>query len=270
MTVAAPCAIPPAERELHALEAAAFAAWPCLEEARLEGWRLRFASGYTKRANSANATIEAGPLDATGIEAVERHYAARGLPAIFRLVSFSPAAATDSALEARGYALVDRSLVMTAPLGAHPEALDAAAGTVTLAPKAEPWLRAYQSVSGQLGPGQATHLAMLRAIDGRPAFALDAAGGDSGAAGAACVGLGVLHGGRLGLFDVATRPEARGQGRATRLCAGLMAWGRDAGATGAFLQVVAGNARAIALYERLGFRVAYEYWYRVQPAPTGG
>jgi ribosomal protein S18 acetylase RimI-like enzyme len=253
----------------HALEAAAFAAWPCLEEAHLDGWRLRFASGYTKRANSANATSVSGAMSDAGIDEVERRYAARGLPAIFRLVSFLPdAAATDAALEARGYVLTDRSLVMTAPLSASNEALDAAAGTVALAHGAAPWLRAYQSVSGQIGPGQATHLSMLGAVDGPAAFAFDAPGGDDAAA--ACVGLGVLHGGRLGLFDVATREDARGQGRATRLCAGLMAWGRDAGATGAFLQVVAANARAIALYERLGFRRAYDYWYRVQAHPAAG
>ncbi len=80
---------------------------------------------------------------------------------------------------------------------------------------------------------------------------------------AAC-GLGVVHGGWLGLFDIVTHPQQRGQGFAQRLIRQLLAWAAAQGADGAYLQVMLNNPPALALYQRLGFREAYRYWYRVK------
>ena len=41
-----------------------------------------------------------------------------------------------------------------------------------------------------------------------------------------------------------------------------MAWGRENGATTAYLQVVDANAVARRLYQTLGFEDAYKYHYR--------
>ena len=118
----------------------------------------------------------------------------------------------------------------------------------------------FQAVSGKLGPGQATHLAMLRAIEGPCAPAVWPADGPR------CAGLAVLHQGWAGLFDVATAPDARRQGLARTLCEQLLHWAAAQGAHHAYLQVVQANAGARALYARLGFVTAYRYWYRVKSA----
>ena len=76
--------------------------------------------------------------------------------------------------------------------------------------------------------------------------------------------LGVLHGGWLGLFDIVTHPQQRGQGYAQRLIRQLLDWGAAQGAQGAYLQVMLNNPPALALYQRLGFTEAYRYWYRVK------
>jgi ribosomal protein S18 acetylase RimI-like enzyme len=253
---ASPSAAPAGIASLHALEAAAFAAWPAIEEEHVHGWRLRFAQGYTKRANSANATASSEALRAVDIDEIERRYAARGLPPIFRLVSFSPAAnALDAALEARGYAWVDASEVWVAALAGGDAAT---AGVPELVADAADWLGVFQAVSGQHGDDQAIHLAMLESIAAEKAFAVERDGSP------ACCGLGVRDDAHVGLFDIVTRADRRGQGRAARLCAGLLAWGHARGATTAYLQVLATNTPAIRLYERLGFRRAYGYGYRVK------
>jgi ribosomal protein S18 acetylase RimI-like enzyme len=69
----------------------------------------------------------------------------------------------------------------------------------------------------------------------------------------------------VGLFDIVVDPAARRRGAGKRITAALMAWGRSLGAAGAYVQVVASNVAAIGLYERLGFRVAYGYHYRIRP-----
>ena len=66
----------------------------------------------------------------------------------------------------------------------------------------------------------------------------------------------------VGLFDIVTHPRRRRRGHAGALIASLLDVGRHAGATDSYLQVVADNAPAIALYDNLGFSRLYDYWYR--------
>jgi hypothetical protein len=238
---------------MNTLECAAFAAWPALEEQDLHGWRLRFADGYTKRANSANPTTESADLSASQIADIEHRYREQGLPPIFRLTSFSAPQYTDSVLAGKGYRFTDLSLVMVAPLSVEREA-----PSLSVAPDAETWLKAFQNVSGKLGPDQAIHLKLLRSIQSPCAFAVDLS-----AEGPVCCGLGVSVRDQLGLFDIATSQPYRGRGLAKKLCSSLLAWGRRSGAQSAFLQVAGSNTVAIRLYESMGFRRAYHYWYRV-------
>jgi len=241
---------------LHALETAAFAAWPSLEHEDLFGWHLRYAQGYTKRANSANVTAAAQDLSPAQIEAIEARFTARGLRPIFRLASFAAPEDTDSTLASLGYQFTDLSLVMTIAgnLPASP-----GAGPLTLTDPTT-WLTAFQQISGKLGPDQAVHLQMLQTIRHPSAFAVQA----NAAGEPVCCGLAVLVDGQLGLFDLATHPDHRRRGLAASLCHALLAWGSERGASGAYLQVVGANVGAIRLYETLGFRRAYHYWYRLR------
>ncbi|MCG5219561.1 GNAT family N-acetyltransferase [Streptosporangium sp. KLBMP 9127] len=68
----------------------------------------------TKRANSVLAVGEPGDLGAAVADA-ERFYASVGLPCVFT-VGGGAAPGLDAELDARGYRLVDPTLVMTAPL----------------------------------------------------------------------------------------------------------------------------------------------------------
>jgi GNAT superfamily N-acetyltransferase len=238
---------------IELLEQAAFEGWPAQDTESVAGWQLRFAGGYTKRANSANSTARATLLDAALVTAIEARYRARGLPPIFRLTSGHAASVSDGLLADLGYQRVDPSLVLQRALGDR----DGAEDPPLLTEPAD-WLAAFQEVAGRLGPEQAQHLALLQAIRAPRVLALTGTRDQP-----VCCGLGVLVGNQLGLFDLATHPDHRRQGHAADLCRRLMGWGQRRGAKQAFLQVVAGNLPAIALYEWLGFGRAYEYWYRV-------
>jgi ribosomal protein S18 acetylase RimI-like enzyme len=258
---------------MHDIEHAAFSAWPAMEEQDYDGWRLRFANGYTKRANSANAIATAADLTPAQIDHIEGFYRLRGLPAVFRLASFCTGDAADQALALRGYRMADPSLVMSRRLAADVagsesdgrNALRGASGTAgygefVLLNDAESWLDAFQAVSGVRGLGQKTHLQMLHAIRGNCAFAVLRVQDEI-----VCCGLGVMDGEYLGLFDIATSPAFRGRDFATRLCHGITQWGAQQGASVTYLQVLRNNTAAIRLYEKLGYQASYSYWYRLQP-----
>ena len=53
-------------------------------------------------------------------------------------------------------------------------------------------------------------------------------------------------------------------GYARQICTALLKEGQKKGATKAYLQVVEGNTPARNLYESLGLKFLYTYWFRVQ------
>jgi N-acetylglutamate synthase len=63
---------------------------------------------------------------------------------------------------------------------------------------------------------------------------------------------------------VAAARAGRGSALTTALCGAL--WAHDDGAERVLLQVAIDNAPAIALYERLGFRISHRYHCRVAPS----
>lgn len=242
--------------EVFALEQRALKAWPAFETMTVGGWLFRFAGGYTKRANSANALRPAGSFQDVKT-AAQAFYAKRGSPTIFRI---SPLAQpeTDSVLREAGYALFDRSLVLLASLDRNLGENDGdAAVTIESAPSAE-WLDGFAEANAVAASVRPVHDAIVRSIQEPAAFATlrqkrKAAG----------FGLGVCEAGQIGLFDIAVAPAERGRGFGRAITAALLRWGQQAGARTAYLQVHEVNATALGLYTNLGFVEAYRYHYRI-------
>jgi len=79
---------------------------------------------------------------------------------------------------------------------------------------------------------------------------------------------GALQNGLLCYESVITDVRRQRRGYARRVVAGLAAWAKDEGAWGACLQVEAGNAPALALYDAIGLKTRlYRYHYRREPGP---
>jgi ribosomal protein S18 acetylase RimI-like enzyme len=242
------------EETIRTLECRAFNAWPALQTVLDDGWVLRFAAGYTKRANSANALWPArGPLDAQ-IAFVESQYRRRGLPPVFRLTPLA-GPEIDAALAARGYVHLDDSLVMTAALAGRPVPPD-------LRLDFDPcrgWIDAFIETAGADASAHAKLSALLAQLGPNAAFARrDLPDGTP-----AAFAMAVAERAHVGIFEVLCAPAARRQGHARAIVEGLMGWGRAQGAATAYLQVVAANAPAVALYRGLGFAPLYGYHYRI-------
>jgi len=244
------------------VEEAALNAWPAPGNVFHDGWLLRFAYGFTRRANSVNVLRAGRPPAghralAAKVAFCERVYAAASLPCVFRVTSLAAEPGLDAWLDRCGYRAIDETLVMLAP------AAPLAVAAVPSACDRGNWLQAYQQLAAAPDVVTRLHALILGGIrlpvlhgawpaDGEPRSAV------------AAVGLAVHDDDVVGLFDVVTAPAHRRRGYARALVSGLIGWGARAGARHAYLQVVGNNAAAIALYESLGFRRLYSYWYRAR------
>ena len=236
------------------LERILFRARPSLESVEYDGWVLRFADGYTKRANSVNPHFGSSLPIPEKIARCEAFYQKRGLPTIFRLTPFSEPADLDRALERAGYALLDPSLVMTADLDRLPDP-DADA---VLRVSGDAWFAAFDRLQ-PLEPAELhTHRRIVEAARADRCYAIVRRDAEP----IAC-GLGVLVEDTICLFDLHTAEAERRRGHGTAIVGSVLRWAHRRGARTAALQVHSENGPAIRLYRGFGFGVAYRYGYRV-------
>ena len=240
---------------LRRIEEASLNAWPALQQMLFDGWVLRFAKGYTKRANSINPLYRSSLDVIEKVNICEELYATRGLPSVFRLTPFSSPADLDQVLESQGYRKADSTSVLhiyVKQLGNRQGPADFR--VIGL----DDWLELFGQFSEPPAEKHQTHREILEAI---PSPRLLASLVDSGMP-VAC-GLGVLEDRFFGLFDLITDPQQRNKGYGTQLLSGMLSWAQEHGARRAFLQVMRVNKPAGHLYAKFGFEEAYQYWYRI-------
>ena len=243
--------------EIRTLEECLLNAWPSTRTLHYDGWVLRQAGAYTKRANSASALAPSQNFPAVFARA-RRFYAAQGQPAVFRLTPLADPKA-DALLTHLGFDCIDSTIVMSAPVVDRP-AVDS---SVSLDfSYSEEWGAAYAAMRGLTPTEAKAHATILNTIAFPTAYATWRSDGD-----ALAFGLGVFDNGRLGLFDIATAASARRRGGAHRIVSSLLDWGKSLGGHTAWLSVIANNAPAIALYEKLCFHQSYAYHYRAAGQP---
>lgn len=242
------------------IELASFACWPALEEKTVQGWRLRFGGGHTKRCNSANPLQPATEDPAALIGQIEAEYRGRGLTPIFRLTPLCELRHYDALLDERGYRLVEPSSVMVLDDLTTFEQPGVPAG-LTLRLDAEPsagWCAANEQLRSCLPEQRPARDAILRKI-AVPAVFATLYDDETPLA----LAIGAVVGRWFDLNAVATEPKMRGRGLMRALLGEMAEWGRRQGAEAGHLAVIADNAPAVRLYERLGYREAYRYQYRV-------
>lgn len=229
--------VPVRTSEIRNLEHAAALAWPGVEQQWIDGWLLRFGHGSTRRANSAVPLL---PSPGSDWKAIADWYAARSAPPLI--------AAPDRLYRVRAEDLVDGENVVMATKLTDFTAPARSTATVTSRP-GDDWPALHP---------RAVPLDVLTAVvDGEVAFASVAGGGvvrgavTSSPDGTRWAGLSSLH--------VAEASRRRGLARA--LCAEVLAWAVDRGATHAYVQVLADNTAATRLYESMGFRAHHRSRY---------
>ena len=233
---------------------AAVLCWPAEHEAALRGWSLRTGSSPALRANSAFPfSHEVDTTDET-LGMLEVFFRERARIPAFRIVPFGPCVELDQRLAEAEYTLAEPTHVLTTELGLASS--DLAGSELVLAD--EDWLDLLALVADH-PPRLRSHYGVVlpRAPRERIRVAVESEGR------VVAVALGLVTDGWIGLFDVVTAPEHRGQGHARRAIRRVHAEAKVLGIERAFLYATADNERALGLYTGLGYREAYSYHYRV-------
>ncbi|HTE86146.1 MAG TPA: GNAT family N-acetyltransferase [Dehalococcoidia bacterium] len=253
-------------RLIDRLEGSAFDAWPADEVQELDGWRLRFARGVTRRANSVWPNQTTGPLTLEPrLDTVETFYATRGQPSCFQLCPASRPGRLETLLKSRGYVRAAETAVQVAPIQTvlTQALLPSDASVRIFDTPEEEWLATYCQAEAVSESEADIRRAILQRIRRPTAYVLLSTGSQTVA-----VGVGVLDKGWVGVFCMATLGEFRRRGAATGVLHALAAWGARHGAREMYLQVMRENAPAVGLYGRLGFHTAYDYHYRIAQSFT--
>jgi GNAT superfamily N-acetyltransferase len=230
-------------------------AWPAISVTHHQGCILRLSNGYTKRANSVN------PLYCTGncheiIDYAEDLYSRNSLPTVFKMLKHPRYESLDRVLEERGYAARDATNVKLVDLRTH-DFEDAAEVEVDRSFSSK-WIREFIAANRLEGKADTveqilkrisveTLVASITVNDGIIAF-----------------GFGAVEENIVGIFDVFVDERYRRQGYARKIMNKLLFLSKERSIDYSYLQVVAENKTAEKLYQSLGYRAYYEYWYRVR------
>jgi ribosomal protein S18 acetylase RimI-like enzyme len=228
----------------------------------LDGWLLRYSPGKARRARCINA-VAAGRLPLSQkLAYASELFAEAGLPLVARITRFTQPPELDAQLAALGWPALDTTRVQVLADLKRAAPAELPAGTEwALLPAAE-YAEAVGALRGSPVIQRQAHAERLltspvpyqgyvirRLSDG-------------------CVlacGQSAREGDLVGLYDVYTREDQRGQGLAYTLCERLLAQSAADGAATAYLQVESGNTSALRVYQRLGFVDGYTYHYREAP-----
>jgi ribosomal protein S18 acetylase RimI-like enzyme len=236
------------------LERIAALHWRAADRAWLGEWQLRAAGGFTGRANSVLPLGSPGMSLDLAVQSVTSWYRERGLPPMITIPApvTGPAGELDDFLADLGWTVwPGAAFVMTASAGSLPAPETDTAVRLDISPDAA-WLTLFR--------GGRVHSRALELLMSAPwqAFGSFRSGVEVRAVGRVSVAGGW---GAITALEVAPAWRRRGLGVAltSALCA-------TAEADRILLQVAIDNAPAVALYERLGFRISHRYHCRIAPS----
>lgn len=249
--------MPNAETILRVEEAAVNAVPPLVMQV-VDGWRLRYHHGVTRRGNSVWPNAQNGRLCVEEkVELVETFYRRRSSPARFQICPAAQPTQLPALLTDRGYVKTDSTHVQIAPIRQTVALAGQSLWTTQVEAVASPaWLAAYAEGERVGGESMVWRQAIFDGIGPPAGFAITYVGGE-----VAAVGLGVAEEEWVGLFNVVTLPNFRRQGAALAMMTALGQWGESLAASRFYLQVRQDNLGAQAFYARLGFATLYDYCY---------
>jgi ribosomal protein S18 acetylase RimI-like enzyme len=233
-------------------------AWASLQTILLDGWIIRMAGGYTKRANSINPIYSFENNLDEKINYCENIYRKNKLPIIYKIVECEEQKIIDKRLEELNYDRIDlTSVQILNELNQQKYNIE----KVTLDNKfTKDWKNCFYYCT-DIKNNETIDIIenMLKNIKNDIITVYKIKKGTF----IGC-GFGVIEKGFVGLFDIIVNEEFRGKGYGKEIVEAILAHAKEVGAKKAYLSVVNNNIIAKTLYEKIGFQEIYKYWYRIK------
>lgn len=238
------------------LEEIAINAHPALYTQIYDGWILRYANGYTYRANSVSPLYKSKENIETKIAYCEKKYFAWSLPCVFKMTKAVPDQ-LDKTLEKHGYKIEAETKIYTLAIADKWENQEIVCISNCISTG---WLEQFTKLNGtDTEPYKSTAMKITSLIQNPVICASICEAGVI----VGC-GLGVVEGDKVGLFDIRVSEKYRRKGYGLAICKQIINKAYELGARESYLQVAASNVGAIKMYEKIGYTFSHNYWYRVK------
>jgi ribosomal protein S18 acetylase RimI-like enzyme len=234
-------------------------AWPAQIDVEHEGWRFRWTSGVSRRANSVLA-VGSDELVPELVAEAEEFYRRRDCPPRFQVSTASAPDRLAAYLAARGYIAEAPTLVERAATDEVIDRTGAGAWEICATDRpSDDWFDAYWAMESSRGRSAADARIYREVLLRPPAPTRFVAASDDHEVHS--VGQTVIDRGFAGVQCVATHPARRRLGAAFSVLHHLAVESSARGAHEMYLAVMADNGGARRMYEGAGFAVDHEYRY---------
>jgi ribosomal protein S18 acetylase RimI-like enzyme len=242
---------------IQRIEEISMNAWPTLQTIHYDGWIIRLAEGVTKRSNSINLLYESKLEINSKIDFCEKLYSSRNIPVCFKLTKIAQPKDIEKILNSRGY---EHDLNLSVQLMNINNLIPDFNKKANISEMTDDrWLDSYLKMNQMDLSTRSEYKKILdQIILPKSLLTVKSNGLVIGC------GLGVVEDTYLGLYDIVIDKKYRNQGFGKMIIDNLLKWGSSKGAEIAYLQVLTDNAPAIRMYEKLGFKEVYKYWYRIK------
>ena len=231
-------------------------AWPSLQTIISDGWIIRMAGGYTKRANSVNPIYSFENNLDEKINYCENIYKQNNLPVIYKIIECEDHKIIDTRLEELNYQKIDLTSVQVCN---NIKRMNNKIERIVIDNKfTENWKNCFYYCNNITNTETISIIEnMLKNIKQNIISVYKMNNGTF----VGC-GYGVIEKDFVGLFDIIVREEFRSKGYGKEIVETILKKAEETGIEKSYLSVVNNNVIARKLYEKLGFKEIYKYWYR--------
>lgn len=230
-------------------------AWPAISTVLYDGWVARLSGGYANRGNSISPIYPSRLRLEEKLDFCDRLYARHGLPANYKLTNGEEHKHIDEMLDKLKYKKIHETSIQVCQLREPPGRI--ADGIAIADDFSGPWMDSvieFNRIAEKDVPA-------FRKIVGNIAVEKFAVLKEAGGRIVGC-GYGAVDGGYVGVYDIVVKEAERGKGYGREIVEAILSEAYRRGVRKSYLQVMLNNAVAWKLYEKLGYREIYQYWYR--------